>query len=388
MKKIKLTLYILLITLFFGCTIRTNPEAPVIIPSEMIKDKLSLTDIATEVKYLQIDNSRPIQQISNIKKSDTTLFIQTSKGVFTYNTKGKFLNEIGKKGKGPKEYTAAYDIEINRQKEYVYLLGSKTVYVYSFDGKFVNSFPTFNKMHFDKIIYKDSKLYFPVAFKIGDKHDYQWVITDETGHLLSAKTNPANDVQIRAALKINCCFEENNRLCYWNQLNDTIFYIDNKNGQLAYLFSNDKYRITESDIALAENIRNKSFWNLISVFATSKYLLFEYINILEKTRIYAVYDKNSKKRYLLNSTEFGKESDKYNAWDNGLCFMPGSKWSEKTESWFVDWIDAYQLKAHVASEAFKNSTPKYPEKKKELKQLANSLDENDNPILMLVKLKE
>jgi len=31
---------------------------------------------------------------------------------------------------------------------------------------------------------------------------------------------------------------------------------------------------------------------------------------------------------------------------------------------------------------------KHPEKKKELEKLANSLDENDNPVLMLVKLKE
>ena len=32
--------------------------------------------------------------------------------------------------------------------------------------------------------------------------------------------------------------------------------------------------------------------------------------------------------------------------------------------------------------------PKYPEKKKQLEKLANSLNENDNPVLMLVKLKE
>ena len=31
---------------------------------------------------------------------------------------------------------------------------------------------------------------------------------------------------------------------------------------------------------------------------------------------------------------------------------------------------------------------KYPEKKKQLEELANSLNENDNPVLMLVKLKE
>ncbi len=39
---------------------------------------------------------------------------------------------------------------------------------------------------------------------------------------------------------------------------------------------------------------------------------------------------------------------------------------------------------------YKNIIPSgfYNEKKKELEQLANSLDENDNPVLMLVKLKE
>ncbi|MCF6357444.1 MAG: hypothetical protein L3J54_06505 [Draconibacterium sp.] len=43
---------------------------------------------------------------------------------------------------------------------------------------------------------------------------------------------------------------------------------------------------------------------------------------------------------------------------------------------------------HVNSEAFKNSTPLYPEKKKALEKLANNLNENNNPVLMLVKLKE
>jgi hypothetical protein len=48
----------------------------------------------------------------------------------------------------------------------------------------------------------------------------------------------------------------------------------------------------------------------------------------------------------------------------------------------------YKLKDLISSDDFKNSTPKYPEKKKYLEKLANSLDENDNPVLMLVKLKE
>jgi tRNA(Phe) wybutosine-synthesizing methylase Tyw3 len=53
----------------------------------------------------------------------------------------------------------------------------------------------------------------------------------------------------------------------------------------------------------------------------------------------------------------------------------------------VSWTYSYLLKDHVTSVAFKKYNPKFPEKKKELERLANSLNENDNPVLMLVKLR-
>ena len=59
----------------------------------------------------------------------------------------------------------------------------------------------------------------------------------------------------------------------------------------------------------------------------------------------------------------------------------------KDDNTIIAWMDPLKLKAHVDSEVFKNSTPKYPEKKKELERLANSLKETDNPVLVLVKLK-
>ena len=71
--------------------------------------------------------------------------------------------------------------------------------------------------------------------------------------------------------------------------------------------------------------------------------------------------------------------------DGGINFMPRYA---VNDSLLVTWFEAYELKMYVASETFKNSTPKHPQKKKELEELAASLDENDNPVLMLVKLKE
>jgi hypothetical protein len=76
-------------------------------------------------------------------------------------------------------------------------------------------------------------------------------------------------------------------------------------------------------------------------------------------------------------------------------FQPGGA-SNRQESYFVEkgrefiigLIDPYKIRTYVASNEFKNSRFKYPEKKKELVKLANSLKETDNPVLMVVRLKK
>jgi hypothetical protein len=71
--------------------------------------------------------------------------------------------------------------------------------------------------------------------------------------------------------------------------------------------------------------------------------------------------------------------------DGGINFSPMYSPNERT---LVSWFNAYDLKAHVASEAFRSSTPKYPERKHELEALANRLKDDDNPVLMVVTFEE
>jgi hypothetical protein len=58
-----------------------------------------------------------------------------------------------------------------------------------------------------------------------------------------------------------------------------------------------------------------------------------------------------------------------------------------TQSLFIARLLA-QIQSLLTKKEFKNSAPKYPEKKKELEKLANSLKETDNPVLKLVRLKK
>jgi len=194
-------------------------------------------------------------------------------------------------------------------------------------------------------------------------------------------------------------------------INDTLFIInDEMQLELVYYFNLGKYSqpIEERKLGpfeMIENIENYIF--IKNIFDSKHYLFFDcnfgkhspakrqkpvekYGTISEyyTNSVLGVFDKNSgevvfslpiqEKNHFLN-TGF------YNDFDNGLNFYPRERVNDST---FAMWIYAYILKEHIFSDTFKSSTPKHPEKKKELEQLANSLNENDNPVLMLVKLKD
>ena len=74
--------------------------------------------------------------------------------------------------------------------------------------------------------------------------------------------------------------------------------------------------------------------------------------------------------------------------DAGPMFVPEGFYSENGIEYMYELIGSYKIKTIIESDEFKNSTPKYLEKKKELEKLANNLKETDNPILMIVRLKK
>jgi hypothetical protein len=57
------------------------------------------------------------------------------------------------------------------------------------------------------------------------------------------------------------------------------------------------------------------------------------------------------------------------------------------ENKFAMPIDAFELKRYIKSESFRDAHAKYPEKKRALEELVNSLKEDSNPVLMVVRMK-
>ena len=74
--------------------------------------------------------------------SDITKFVPFQKTLFVYDISGKFLNQIGKIGRGPGEYMGISDFFINHEKSTIYVNDQIKISEYEFNGKFIGSFPS------------------------------------------------------------------------------------------------------------------------------------------------------------------------------------------------------------------------------------------------------
>jgi hypothetical protein len=60
----------------------------------------------------------------------------------------------------------------------------------------------------------------------------------------------------------------------------------------------------------------------------------------------------------------------------------------KGDSIIISWVEAMKFREYIASDTFEKSNPKFPEKKGDLENLADSLKDTDNPVLVLVRVEK
>jgi len=196
------------------------------------------------------------------------------------------------------------------------------------------------------------------------------------------------------------------RIYFKNLYNDTLFYLDGNQDLIPkYAFYLGKYK--EPIEVQASDIKDMfQYIYVYNVYQTEDLLFIrcalgrffparrftpkEYNipgakpSMYNTTEALGIYDKNTKEFVFCKPVTTDNPlfaTGLYNDIDAGPKFFPQKQINDST---MVMWIDAKQLIEHVASDDFKNNSPNFPEKKKELEKLVNGLNEFDNPILMFV----
>jgi len=362
------------------------------------KSTVKLSEIgATEVEYIPLETTpqNVISEIDNIIFNNNYFLIReysSIKSPSMFRNDGSFVTNIGTVGRGPNEFTAVNDVNINPKTESIYIASGRRqqtkFLVYNKNGTFIRTFKgpqTGFEMQF-KFTEDGIFCYYNNFF--GDIEN-SFILIDTTGKIIKKFPNKYPYKRIFPGVGYegkNLFYRFSNHLYKKEIYCDTIFLYSNKVFEPHIIIDVGNLRINP---VVRTNIRTMSDASDVLRNYINPWNLFEFGDFI----YYEIVATVNGKRDLFSF--IGSKEDNFKALvvsheglindlDGGPNIWPKTT---KDDSTIVSWIEALKFKEYIASEAFKNSSPKYPDKKKELEKLANSIRENDNPIIMLIKVK-
>jgi hypothetical protein len=129
-----------------------------------INSTLQIDSIFTKIETIPLETKRECL-ITTIEKvlfyEDLLLIHDKAEKLYVFNINGKYLYEIGKKGRGPGEYSELRDFDLDKNGN-VFILDYLKIHKYNIDGKFITSL-TFNY---------STELCYPIQFALNSNDDF------------------------------------------------------------------------------------------------------------------------------------------------------------------------------------------------------------------------
>jgi hypothetical protein len=396
-------LFIILMIVFCSCGRKSTTEtgnAGSVIEIDLLSEPGSkvknLSEIAENVEYI------PLQTVHNsligsfkqkIVNRDTKVYILSGMDITCFDLDGKFLFRIEESGRGPEEYTFISDFDVSSDNKTLTILTFNKLLVYSIsDTGF-----TFRK----SISIKKPD---PLLISIVPEADNillsiaPWTGTEPTLSLLiNASGDPIhfkpNCYKYKVVKPLNfrarnetIAYTTGDKVCFKEEFSDTVFCVDTKeNSFKPRMILNSHGTLTTPAIrGGSEDVGNHNNY-ITNIFETSRYVFYYFGSMQTRSRI--LFDKTTKTKYKLDD-----QNDQKSALNDDLSGGPDFN-IEFRDSYcsggkLFSFAEAIELKKYVAGEVFKNIHTMDPKKKDELKKLADSLKETDNPVLIVVTPKE
>lgn len=389
---------------------------------------IELSSFTDDIRYVPLETNEDhlISYIIHYDISRDLILVSDMSVCLLYSTDGHFISKVGNIGRGPGEYPYVTNVNLGKSGE-IYLSDTENLYEYRGDGLLINKYSNilFNDSCYLStwILLGDSLLFGHVPNNSGLEVNKALII-DKSGHIKHTYKNYIlfkRDYEIASSMENHANISMfNNKIFYKGLFNDTLFYLSAEKELLPrYVFLPGKYKVSEEARKVVGMEQFEKFERSIFldyVFQTSDYLFLDfnfYLNFPAKRltqkkppaalsgfknldqygwyntqHVLGIYDKISGSLIFCKPTSTDNPlftSGLYNDIDGGPRFFPKKQINDST---MVMWVNAAELKAHVASDDFRNNVPKYPDKKQKLEELANKLSVTDNPVLMFVTFKK
>ena len=337
-------------------------------------------------------------------------FIQSRNIIYSFDNAGKFLHQIGRKGQGPREYTSINDIFFNTENTSIFITDYQKILEYDFNGTFIRNFPKpiVENENITLCSNITNNLFIGQLSISSGKNKFKYCIFDENGDTIKCFPNYTFFNRIGF---IGSCYDYalhpirvDDRIYLKDYINDTIYILKKHILEPVYVFQFGKHafpkEILEKQVSYSPI--DKSF--IISkLIGTPKYFFYvmlvpkvfprpkrkpkfsPFLNkfITDEEVVFGIYDITDNTNVLLD-TDDDLQRGIINDINGGLPFFPRYYAGDNV---VVDIWSAEEMKEMLTEEYFAKQTIRDLQAHQKLKELLENLKEDDNPVVVVAKLK-
>ncbi|MBR1941506.1 MAG: 6-bladed beta-propeller [Bacteroidaceae bacterium] len=446
MKKHLFYTLLMLISLM-GCSLpKGNAEAedveeglPVINLSKGVEevDILNLSDAAEKMEIVKLETTDKslIKNIFELKVTGNDIWINSMSNILRFSKKGKFLNLVGKQGKGPGEYTWISKFNVDEINHEIYILSASSgILIYDYEGNFLRKITEqrqdelFADTEGEFVVYKNQfllsrNLYFAYDFLLNENSPnaiiWSLATTDNQFNKLKLFENPSHKGREREILADEHIAHGDRWVNYWVEEPTSIDFANDEitikfpDTDTIYMYNQSmqelvpKYAIytneEKGDYGLThEFVKQRhafDYFLISSYYATSNYV---YLVSSKDEQIYTyAYNKRDhsirrvvRKGEIINQEDAPPFISQFGTFRNmKRDFIltndyTGGNFKVDYRSYGKYWIQVLDPGSSDYEKFVKDlkASPAAPQKQQLLDVIAKT-DEEDNPILLIAVLK-
>lgn len=348
--------------------------------------QIDLSNFVDEVRYIPLETNKSnlLGYISKIIISDQFLYVRDNKNLHLFSRDGKYISQVGVRGKGPGELMVIQDFCVDPSSGHIYILDGNTIKIHNNHGNYIKDIPIEGDNP-SQVDFTDGNLVIYYDNSSG-KTEYSYKLINTNGDLIKRfpnkyKFETDGMVHVFYTESINYFF--NGDLHCREIHSDTVFTFKNNEFIPKYIFNQGHGRLSPEVRGNGRyfNENGTDYIRISHIYETSSFI---FISYWWKTQgYYLIKDKKDGEEFV-----FDPRNGIKNDIDGGLNFIPQFSITQNNSEYLVMWADAFKIKNHIDDNEFINLISQFPEKKIQLEQLAAEINEDDNPVVILGRLRD
>lgn len=389
---------LLTILIFSSClrkeksTIEDNNNIPHIdLQKKYSQEDLYIQDIA-DVTYIPLETTEEsvIGVISDIvMHNDTIIICDRMQGkILFFNTDGDFLHTFKNRGPSKKEYSFIFGFSVDFKYKEIFILdqyAKKKILVYDFKGNFCRELDLEPKMQFETIYnYNNDYLFAYDTYGLGysDEHEYNqrpyFLICKKTGDIINIPLEIKKRISSRyisidkkgnskySKLFSNPILKYDNGIIISEYTNDTIYYFKNNKFHPFIIRKSDN---TKKDVLLSSIIMNTNNYSFVWIESMKHNINEQKIESTSGKGLLYRWDERKINEITLLNADYPSRRK----WINFNNYNKDLPKNYTVSYYYMDIL----LKASEDNKL-----------KGDLKNIVSVANEEDNPILIILKFRE